>query len=363
MSKVTIEGMSYHYGALAAVDDIALTIKDGEFFALLGPSGSGKTTLLRLIAGFLTPECGRLIIGDKEMQHVPVYARDIGFVFQNYALFPHLTVEQNIAFGLESRGMPRSEARKRVADVLALVQLIGLERRRPAQLSGGQQQRVALARAIVTEPRVLLLDEPLGALDRKLRAEMQIELRQLQKRLGTTTIFVTHDQEEAMTLADRMAVLRAGKIAQIDAPMHAYEYPQSRFVADFLGVANTFTGTVSALENGCVVLTTAAGDPISACSDQSFTIGQALAIMVRPERVILQKGSDARERVNTLNGYVSYISRTGASLLIHVTVEGYPPLTIFEQNGQRDGELHEGENVALTWLPEHARVLPAESET
>ncbi len=210
MSRVDLSGVTKLYGETRAVESVTLTVNEGEFFGLLGPSGSGKSTLLRLVAGFIQPTQGTIHIGGERVEHIPPSRRQIGMVFQSYALFPHLDVFRNVAFGLEVRRVPRADIARRVADVLALVQLVGLEHRRPSQLSGGQQQRVALARALVIRPKVLLLDEPLGALDRRLRAEMQVELRQIQRRVGITTIFVTHDQEEALTLSDRVALMRAG---------------------------------------------------------------------------------------------------------------------------------------------------------
>src|SRR5262245_51913125 len=229
-------------GRTRAVDGVELAIAAGEFFALLGPSGCGKTTTLRMIAGFETPDEGRIFVGGADITGVPVHKRNMGMIFQSYALFPHRTVEQNVAFGLRMRGLPRADIRKRVADALRQVALAGLEDRRPAQLSGGQQQRVALARAIVVRPPVLLCDEPLAALDRKLRQSMQFELKQLQKELGVTLIFVTHDQEEAMAMSDRIAVMNAGRIDQVGTPTEIYSRPRTRFVADFIGEINLFDG-------------------------------------------------------------------------------------------------------------------------
>ncbi len=226
------------YGEEVALDGVDLEVKRGEFFSLLGPSGCGKTTLLRLLAGFETPDAGRILLAGKDMAGVPPYARPVNTVFQNYALFPHMTVEGNVAFGLRMKGLKEAEIRKKVAWALELVDLVGLERRYPRELSGGQKQRVALARALVLEPLVLLLDEPLSALDARLRQELRVELMQLQRRLGTTFIFVTHDQEEALVMSDRIAVMRAGRIEQVGLPDEVYERPKSRFVAEFLGRSN-----------------------------------------------------------------------------------------------------------------------------
>jgi iron(III) transport system ATP-binding protein len=241
---VSIEHVTFGYGATAVLDDISLDVAQAEFFAFLGPSGSGKTTLLRLIAGFGTPMKGRILIGKRDVTALPPWERNVGMVFQNYALWPHMTVARNVAFGLERRKLSRAEIARKVSDVLALVDLSAFADRRPAQLSGGQQQRVALARTLVIEPEVLLLDEPLSNLDAKLRVEMRSELRRLQRKLGITAIYVTHDQEEANAVADRVAVLDQGRIQQIGAPLELYDRPVNRFVAAFLGTTNLIEGTI-----------------------------------------------------------------------------------------------------------------------
>ncbi len=243
-ADIRLEGVSKSFdGKIKAVDDVSLAIAPGEFFSLLGPSGCGKTTSLRMIAGFEVPDAGRIRVGGADITDVPVHKRDMGMVFQSYALFPHRTVAENVAFGLRMRGLPREEIQRRVAAALKQVALDGYEDRRPGQLSGGQQQRVALARAIVIRPPVLLCDEPLGALDRKLRQSMQFELKQLQKELGVTLVFVTHDQEEALAMSDRIAVMNAGRVEQVGAPAEIYDRPRTRFVADFIGEINLFDGT------------------------------------------------------------------------------------------------------------------------
>ena len=243
-SGVAIEQVSFSYGANLIIDNVSLDIAKGEFFAFLGPSGSGKTTLLRLIAGFGIPSSGRILIDEKDVTHLAPWSRNVGMVFQNYALWPHMTVSKNVAFGLERRRLPKAEIRRKVADVLQLVGLTEFADRRPAQLSGGQQQRVALARTLVIEPTVLLLDEPLSNLDAKLRIEMRSELRQLQQKVGITTVYVTHDQEDANSVADRIAVLDRGRIQQVGTPIELYDHPASRFVAGFLGTANMIDGEV-----------------------------------------------------------------------------------------------------------------------
>jgi len=245
MAEVQVTGITKRYATMTALDDVSIRFSDGEFYGLLGPSGSGKTTLLRAIAGFIFPDSGSVIIGGESVERVPVEKRDIGMVFQNYALFPNMNVAENIGFGLRVRHMAADAIDKRVRDALDLVQLGDLGTRRPHQLSGGQRQRVALARAIVTQPRVLLLDEPLGALDKALRVDMQVELKRIQREIGITTIFVTHDQEEALTLSDRIGILRDGRLVQEGAPRDVYNHPASRFAAGFLGDANLFEGAVS----------------------------------------------------------------------------------------------------------------------
>ena len=242
MSRVDLEHVSKRYAAIAALHEISLSFRDGEFFGLLGPSGSGKTTLLRAIAGFVEPDEGTISFDGQRVENVPVHKRQIGMVFQNYALFPNLTVAGNIAFGLSVRRVAGSEAGRQVSEMLELVRLTGLNERKPRELSGGQQQRVALARALVTRPKVLLLDEPLGALDRRLRQEMQVELKDIQRETGVTTIFVTHDQEEALTLSDRIAIIDQGRLMQMGEPREIYERPATIFAAQFLGDANIFSG-------------------------------------------------------------------------------------------------------------------------
>src|SRR2546422_67557 len=239
---IALESVSKRFGGIGAVDDVSFPIAEGEFFSLLGPSGCGKTTTLRMIAGFETPDEGRIVVGGEDVTDMPVHRRDMGMIFQSYALFPHRTVAENVAFGLRMRGLDKAAIKERVTHALRQVALEGYEQRQPQQLSGGQQQRVALARAIVIRPRVLLCDEPLAALDRKLRQSMQFELKQLQQQLGVTLIFVTHDQEEAMTVSDRIAVMNAGRIEQIGSPSEIYNRPRTRFVADFIGEINLFEG-------------------------------------------------------------------------------------------------------------------------
>src|SRR4051794_13753214 len=256
MPLLRIDGVTKRFGGFTAVDKLSLDIRSGEFFALLGPSGCGKTTLLRMLAGFETPDEGRILLGGRDIAQVPPHLRPVNMMFQNYALFPHLTVRDNIAFGLKRAGMARADVAARVDEMVSLVKLGGMEKRKPDQLSGGQKQRVALARSLARRPQVLLLDEPLAALDKKLRESTQLELMDLQRRLGMTFIIVTHDQEEAMTVANRIGVMDAGRLEQVATPRDLYEAPQSRWVAEFIGDVNLFDGEVSGREHYRLMITT-----------------------------------------------------------------------------------------------------------
>lgn len=297
-----LEGVRKRYGEVVALDGVDLEIRRGEFFSLLGPSGCGKTTLLRLLAGFEAPDAGRVLIGGKDMAGVPPYERPVNTVFQNYALFPHMTVAGNIAFGLRMKGLSQGEIRKKVAWALELVDLLGLEGRYPRELSGGQKQRVALARALVLEPQVLLLDEPLSALDLKLRQELRVELMQLQRRLGTTFVFVTHDQEEALVMSDRIAVMRAGRVEQVGLPDEVYERPKNRFVADFLGRSNLLPARPHPL---------GAETPLGPLRLKSPLEREAL-LVIRPEKIRLYPKGATPPRENLVVARVEEIVYTGA---------------------------------------------------
>jgi spermidine/putrescine ABC transporter ATP-binding subunit len=320
-------------GKTRVVDRVDLLVQPGEFFALLGPSGCGKTTTLRMIAGFETPDAGRIWVGGEDVTEVPVYKRDMGMIFQSYALFPHRTVAENVAFGLRMRGLSKEEIKDRVSRALRQVALEGYEDRRPAQLSGGQQQRVALARAIVIRPRVLLCDEPLAALDRKLRQSMQIELKQLQQQLGVTLIFVTHDQEEAMTVSDRIAVMNAGRIEQIGTPDEIYNRPRTRFVSDFIGEINLFEG---AWQDGAFVSN---GTILPAQGD---TRSRAGTIAIRPERVRLTAGTGAM-----LTGTIKVRTFVSGQMIYRVALKDGREVTAKEAAG--DAAHPVGADVGVHW--------------
>jgi len=311
-----IDGVTKRFGNFRAVDDLSLDIQAGEFFALLGPSGCGKTTLLRMLAGFETPDGGRILLGGKDIAQVLPHERPVNMMFQNYALFPHLTVRDNIAFGLKRTTLVRSDIDARVAEMVALVKLEGMEKRKPDQLSGGQKQRVALARSLARRPQVLLLDEPLAALDRKLRESTQAELMELQHRLGMTFIIVTHDQDEAMTVASRIGVMDAGRLEQVATPRELYEAPHSRWVAEFVGAVNLFDGEVSSRESGRLVIASRDGGKILVAEPRQPLTRTVISVAIRPEKVKLSRrgpASDAAtvQAINRLEGVVTGVGYLG----------------------------------------------------
>ncbi|MEM6762738.1 MAG: ABC transporter ATP-binding protein [Pseudomonadota bacterium] len=324
------------YGGVVAVDDLSLDVFPREFFALLGPSGCGKTTLMRLLAGFETPSAGDIILGGESVVEVPPHQRPINMMFQSYALFPHLSVWDNIAFGLRRDRLPRAEVRRRVEEMLALVQLTAQARRRPDQLSGGQRQRVALARSLAKRPSVLLLDEPLAALDKKLRGETQFELMNLQEEIGITFLIVTHDQEEAMVLADRIAIMRDGKIEQVAAPEDIYESPASRYVADFVGDVNLVEGVVSGLDETSVTLSCpAASGPIVLPRRGGETHGVTAFAAVRPEKMTLERVGETSPGENAFVGEVFDIAYMGDYTLYRIRTDDGVPVAASRLNRRR----------------------------
>jgi spermidine/putrescine transport system ATP-binding protein len=348
------------FGDMVAVDHIDLEVVDGEFFSLLGPSGCGKTTTLRMIGGFEAPTSGLIELQGQDVTWLPPYKRNVNTVFQNYALFPHLTIYENVAFGLRRKGVKDSEVRSRVTDMLRLVELPGYEARRPTQISGGQAQRVALARALINKPAVLLLDEPLGALDLKLRKQMQVELKRIQQEVGITFIYVTHDQEEAMTMSDRIAVMNRGRYEQLGEPEVLYERPTTRFVAGFLGVSNLLPGTVEGEDDGYAAVRladdTRVRAPRAMVGDRS-----TVSVGVRPEKIRLHPTDvEPPGGHNLLTGVVRDASYLGVSTQYQVEARGGATITVYEQNVERATKAElwaPGEDVRLAWSPDHTFVV------
>src|ERR1700716_36323 len=333
-AALRLHAVRKNYGHVVAVDGVDLTVDEGEFFTLLGPSGSGKTTLLRLIAGFERPDAGRIELGGRDVPSLPPHLRQTNTVFQDYALFPHLTVGENIGYGLRVKGVPATERRERVERAVRMVRLVGLDKRKPNQLSGGQRQRVALARAVVNEPEVLLLDEPLGALDLKLRQEMQLKVKRIQKQVGITFIYVTHDQEEALTMSERVAVMSNGQIEQIGPPLDLYERPATEFVAGFIGISNVL-------------------------------IRDGIKVVVRPEKLHLLLEQDSPQLGMSVEpGVVEQVIYVGQSTRFNVRLDRGEQLVAVRQNTEAADEalLLEGRRIRLAWAPEHTYVLDQKPE-
>ncbi len=357
-ADLRIVDVTKRFGDFVAVDDLTLTIPAGSFFALLGPSGCGKTTTLRMVAGLEEPTQGAILIGDEDVTWNKPYKRPVNTVFQSYALFPHLDIWENVAFGLRRQG--KKDIDKQVEAMLALTELSGLARRKPQQLSGGQQQRVALARALINQPQVLLLDEPLGALDLKLRRQMQLELKRIQTEVGLTFVHVTHDQEEAMTMADTIAVMNQGRVEQMGAPTELYENPMTTFVANFLGQSNFFDGEISE-RSGEHAFVSVHGNRVGVPQSRVHSSGDQVHVGVRPEKLRIQfvEGAEVRDGENRLEATISDESFIGVSTQYLVDTDWGQELTVFAQNTGRDARLVPGARVLLTWSPEHTFALDA----
>jgi spermidine/putrescine transport system ATP-binding protein len=364
-SDIRLERVTKQFADVGAVDDLSLEIERGSFFAMLGPSGCGKTTTLRMIGGFEDPTGGRVFLGGSDVTDHPPFRRDVNTVFQSYALFPHLTVERNVAFGLERKKVGKAEVRKRVGEILELVQLQGLGNRRPSQLSGGQQQRVALARALVNHPRALLLDEPLGALDLRLRRQLQIELKRIQQEeVGITFVHVTHDQEEALTMADTIAVMNEGRIEQMGSGEELYERPQTEFVANFLGLSNLIDGRVASRDGAMATFDAEEGERVFVPNERFSNVnGGPVRVGIRPEKIAIATASAQGEASSTsrnvIHGRVTVASYLGVSIQYVVETKTGRELTVIAPNrdGDSAGSIGPGRDVSLAWDPAHTFVV------
>ena len=358
--QIVIESVNKTFGGFTAVDSINLKIYKGEMFALVGASGCGKTTLLRMLAGFATPTGGRILIEGVDMTAVPPHERPVNMMFQSYALFPHMTVEDNIGYGLRRLKLEGAVRTRRVQDALEMVQLGPMARRKPHQLSGGQRQRVALARALIRRPKVLLLDEPLSALDKKLREQTQFELMNIQSQVGITFVFVTHDQDEAMALSTRIAVMNRGQVMQVGTPSEIYEFPQSRFVADFIGTTNLFEGTVNGSRPGHLLVNSPeAGCDLIVDETGRFGSGQRVWVALRPEKIRLSKEPLGGDRINQVKGVVWELGYLGNRSTYRIKTETGKLVTVFAQNERRTSEwsIDWSDEVYLSWTANCAVVL------
>jgi len=359
-TDVRLERVTKRFGEVVAVDDLTLDVAHGEFFSLLGPSGCGKTTSLRMIGGFEEPSIGTIFLAGRDVTSLPSYRRDVNTVFQSYALFPHLDVFENVAFGLRRKKVPKPDIGVQVREVLRLVDLPGFEKRKTSQLSGGQQQRVALARALVNQPRVLLLDEPLGALDAKLRKQMQLELKRIQTEVRITFLYVTHDQEEAMTMSDRIAVMRHGKIEQIGSPEDVYERPATEFVAGFLGASNLLDGEVKDRRGDRATVVVEGTFSVAVPADHVDGAGSHIRLGVRPEKIKLQEDGPSRQQGwNCLPGTLRMATFVGIAHHYEVDGPGGRTITVYEQNLAGKAAVRTGDAVNITWRPEDTFVISA----
>jgi ABC-type Fe3+/spermidine/putrescine transport system ATPase subunit len=359
MVSVKLENLTKRFGDNVVVDQVDLQIDDGEFFTLLGPSGCGKTTTLRIVAGFYRPDQGNVYFGKELMNDIPPFKRDTGMVFQTYALWPHMNIRDNVAYGLVVRKIPRKEIEEKVTETLRLVGLEGFERRLPSELSGGQQQRVALARALVIEPKVLLLDEPLSNLDAKLRVQTRVEITRLQRKLGITTVYVTHDQEEALCISDRIAVMNKGRVQQVAQPRAIYEEPDSQFVADFIGVANFLKGTLAKMDAKSKVATVETEDSerYEVTHDGEIAVGSTVLISFRPEVVEMEEDGKVARAVNQIEGRIRIASYLGD--MVRYEVEAKDKIFRVDIHNPAGKKLFaEGENVRLSFSSSSARIVP-----
>jgi spermidine/putrescine ABC transporter ATP-binding subunit len=358
--NIRLKDMVKRFGALEAVSHVSLDIRDGELFTLLGPSGCGKTTILRLIGGFHKPDHGEIYFGEREVSAIPPYERNIGMVFQNYALWPHMTIFDNVAYGLRIKKTPSGETNEKVNRALSLVNLTGLEKRYPGQLSGGQQQRVALARALVLNPDVLLLDEPLSNLDAKIRQQVRAEIRKLQKELAITAIYVTHDQEEALTLSDRIAVLDHGKLQQIGSPRDLYQRPENPFVADFIGINNLIDGQVKDIQEtkGLMAAQTCFG-LLKCAFEARFKAGEACKITVRPEAASICSSGEAGDDMNLISGTVSFASYIGNTIRYDIELDKETIFKVDVQNPWNQKTFPIGEKVHVRFPAQITLGIPA----
>ena len=356
---IRIEGVTKRFGAFTAVEAVSLDIYKGELFSLLGGSGCGKTTLLRMLAGFEEPTAGHIYIDGVDMIDVPAYARPVNMMFQSYALFPHMSVEDNVAYGLKRDGVPKAEISQRVADMLSMVELLELQKRKPHQLSGGQRQRVALARALVKRPKLLLLDEPLAALDKRLREQTQFELMNIQDQLGVTFIVVTHDQEEAMTLSTRIAVMDHGQIIQVGEPSEVYERPQTKDIANFIGTINMFDGEVMSSNDSFLLRCPKISKPLKLPSQAELNIGQQVTLAIRPEKIKMTLEDPHDSSQITLRGEVLEFAYMGNISIYRVKIEGEVVLQITIPNLDRMAErkIEWDDQVFISWHPENSLVL------